>query len=218
MKTLIELESKHLKDQGEGMENFVLNVEARNMLSVAYKNEVGKRRSAYRNLTSEDDEGHMIIIDDKPGDFKYKTQYAKGPRTELNDKCEEILELLSKYLIDEKAKKYWMKKAKEAKDAFPESEKDDNAAKEEEPKENKEKEMMNGGKASEGKERADTLRHLVQELHKRQKHVLLSWMKDTMDDETSANSKEYPLICKDGKTGGLPRIQKFCKEHIKAIE
>merc|ERR1719285_1645466 len=35
MKTLIELESKHLKEQGEGMENFVLNVEARNMLSVA---------------------------------------------------------------------------------------------------------------------------------------------------------------------------------------
>merc|ERR550534_3382837 len=217
MKTLIELESKHLKEQGEGMENFVLNVEARNMLSVAYKNEVGKRRSAYRNLTSEDDEGHMIIIDDKPGDFKYKTQYAKGPRTELNDKCEEILDLLSKYLIDNTAKKYWMDKAAAAKAAHPDKiEKDDNAAKEE-PKEKDQKEMMNGGKASEGQERAATLRQLVQELHKRQKHVLLSWMKDTMDDKTSA-SKEYPMICADQKTGGLKRIQNFCKEHIKVID
>merc|ERR1719494_341646 len=76
MKTLIELESKHLEQQGSGMENFVLNVEARNMLSVAYKNEVGKRRSAYRNLTTEDENGNMIILHEGAGDYEYKKDYS----------------------------------------------------------------------------------------------------------------------------------------------
>merc|ERR1719204_20355 len=115
MKSLIELESKHLKDQGEGMQNFVLNVEARNMLSVAYKNEVGKRRSAFRNLTTEDENGNMVIVDDPQNDFKYNSEYARSPRTELNEKCEEILKLLDDCLIDKTAKEYWMGLAAKAK-------------------------------------------------------------------------------------------------------
>jgi len=204
MKSLIELESKHLKDQGEGMQNFVLNVEARNMLSVAYKNEVGKRRSAFRNLTTEDENGNMIIIDDKPGEFKYKTEYGKSPRTELNDKCEEILDLLSNYLIDETAKTYWMEKAAAAKLEFPDPpEKDDkNAAKEADPKENKDATPQKTA-------------FTVQE--ERQKHVLLAWMNDTMDEEKSS-SKNYPIICANQRTGGLEKAQKFCKEHYKTIE
>jgi len=209
MKTLIELESKHLKEQGEGMENFVLNVEARNMLSVAYKNEVGKVRTAIRYFKQD----HPSRAED----LKKVADYIPGLEKELKTSVESILDLLSKYLIDNTAKKYWMDKAAAAKAAHPDKiEKDDNAAKEE-PKEKDQKEMMNGGKASEGQERAATLRQLVQELHKRQKHVLLSWMKDTMDDKTSA-SKEYPMICADQKTGGLKRIQNFCKEHIKVID
>merc|ERR550534_3320667 len=173
MKTLIELESKHLKEQGEGMENFVLNVEARNMLSVAYKNEVGKVRTAIRYFKQD----HPSRAED----LKKVADYIPGLEKELKTSVESILDLLSKYLIDNTAKKYWMDKAAAAKAAHPDKiEKDDNAAKEE-PKEKDQKEMMNGGKASEGQERAATLRQLVQELHKRQKHVLLSWMKDTMD-------------------------------------
>merc|ERR1719210_2057147 len=83
MKTLIELESKHLKDQGEGMENFVLNVEARNMLSVAYKNEVGKVRTAIRYFKS-----------DRPGlaeELKKVADYIPGLEQELRTSVESIL-------------------------------------------------------------------------------------------------------------------------------
>merc|ERR1719336_72738 len=208
MKTLIELESQALiKEEGEGMENFVLNVEARNMLSVAYKNEVGKVRTAIRYFKT-----------DNPGtaaDLKKIAPYIPGLEEELKKSVESILELLSKYLIDEKAKKYWMDKAAAAKLKYPDPKKDDNAEKEE-PKENDQKEMVNGGKASEGQDRAASLRQLVKELHKREKHVLLSWMEDTMDEKK--RPAEYPMICKDQKTGGLARTQKFCEEHMAVIK
>merc|ERR1719210_326222 len=120
MKTLIELESKHLKDQGEGMENFVLNVEARNMLSVAYKNEVGKVRTAIRYLKN-----------DRPGlseSLEHIAPYIPGLEEELKKAVESILELLSNYLIDNTAKTYWMKKAADAKAKHPDAPKEDKNA------------------------------------------------------------------------------------------
>jgi len=196
MKSLIELESKHLKDQGEGMQNFVLNVEARNMLSVAYKNEVGKVRTAIRYLKN-----------DRPNlaeELENIAEYIPGLEKELKNSVESILDLLSNYLIDETAKTYWMEKAAAAKLEFPDPpEKDDkNAAKEADPKENKDATPQKTA-------------FTVQE--ERQKHVLLAWMNDTMDEEKSS-SKNYPIICANQRTGGLEKAQKFCKEHYKTIE
>merc|ERR1719204_26589 len=196
MKSLIELKSKHLKDQGEGMQNFVLNVEARNMLSVAYKNEVGKVRTAIRYLKN-----------DRPNlaeELENIAEYIPGLEKELKNSVESILDLLSNYLIDETAKTYWMEKAASAKLEFPDPpEKDDkNAAKEADPKENKDATPQKTA-------------FTVQE--ERQKHVLLAWMNDTMDEEKSS-SKNYPIICANQRTGGLEKAQKFCKEHYKTIE
>jgi len=67
-----------------------LDVEQRNMLSVAYKNVIGARRSTWRVLTNEEEN-----LVDKPLRDKYK----KIIEDELTDKCREILDLLEKKLI-----------------------------------------------------------------------------------------------------------------------
>jgi len=185
MKQLIKTQSDKL---GPGMKNFVLTVEARNMLSVAFKNEVGKRRSAYRNLTTEDENKNMVIVDDSHNDFKYNSEYARSPRTELNEKCEEILTLLDECLIDKTAKEYWMGLAAKAKEAFPD------------PAKGKEKEPENSP-------------HAIQE--KRQKHVLAAWMTDTLKDTLPDN---YPIIWgKQTQDGGMDDLKAFCEKYKPAV-
>jgi len=76
--------------------NQSLNVEARNMLSVAYKNVVGSRRQAWRSLESEKNQNEEELK-------AFKAMIEK----ELNDYCGEILDILKDCLIDENAKKYW---------------------------------------------------------------------------------------------------------------
>lgn len=76
--------------------NQSLNVEARNMLSVAYKNVVGSRRQAWRSLESEKNQNEEELK-------AFKAMIEK----ELNDYCGEILDILQDCLIDENAKKYW---------------------------------------------------------------------------------------------------------------
>ncbi len=70
-----------------------LSVEERNLLSVAYKNVVGARRSSWRVVSS---------IEQKH-DNDSKMQIAKKVREdiekELNDTCTEILNLLDTVLI-----------------------------------------------------------------------------------------------------------------------
>jgi len=67
-----------------------LKVEERNLLSVAYKNVVGSKRSSWRTLASGN-------FNDVNGDIvaKYKTQVEK----ELQDICQEVLDLLTKSLL-----------------------------------------------------------------------------------------------------------------------
>jgi 14-3-3 protein beta/theta/zeta len=74
--------------------NSELTNEERNLLSVAYKNVVGARRSSWRVISS---------IEQKTEGSERKQQMAKEYREkiekELKDICQEVLTLLDKYLI-----------------------------------------------------------------------------------------------------------------------
>ncbi|BFZ11002.1 hypothetical protein BsWGS_14041 [Bradybaena similaris] len=71
-----------------------LDNEERNLLSVAYKNVVGARRSAWRVVSS---------IESKTEGSDRKVQMARKYREKIEDElktiCHEVLDLLSKYLI-----------------------------------------------------------------------------------------------------------------------
>lgn len=71
-----------------------LSNEERNLLSVAYKNVVGARRSSWRVISS---------IEQKTEGSERKQQMAKEYRekveTELRDICQDVLGLLDQYLI-----------------------------------------------------------------------------------------------------------------------
>jgi len=68
-----------------------LEVEERNLLSVAYKNVVGSKRSSWRTLAS----GTF----DNTVDVKVLEEYKKQVEAELKDICEEVLSLLEDGLI-----------------------------------------------------------------------------------------------------------------------
>lgn len=71
-----------------------LSNEERNLLSVAYKNVVGARRSSWRVISS---------IEQKTEGSERKQQMAKEYRekveTELREICQDVLNLLDKFLI-----------------------------------------------------------------------------------------------------------------------
>lgn len=72
-----------------------LTDEQRNLLSVAYKNVVGSRRSAWR-ITSNIEQKAK----DKEGDSpKLMAEYRTGIEQELNDLCTEILKLIDEFLL-----------------------------------------------------------------------------------------------------------------------
>lgn len=71
-----------------------LSTEERNLLSVAYKNVVGARRSAWRAISSLEEK----IEDDEPKKELAKT-YLEQIRGELEKMCNEVLKLLDDTLI-----------------------------------------------------------------------------------------------------------------------
>ncbi|KAI4804577.1 hypothetical protein KUCAC02_026201 [Chaenocephalus aceratus] len=81
---------KKVTEQGEELSN-----EERNLLSVAYKNVVGARRSAWRVLSS---------IETKSEESENKQKMVKEYRgkveSELQDICNDVLKLLDEYLIE----------------------------------------------------------------------------------------------------------------------
>uniref|UniRef100_A0AAY4C0U6 14-3-3 domain-containing protein n=1 Tax=Denticeps clupeoides TaxID=299321 RepID=A0AAY4C0U6_9TELE len=81
---------KEVTERGAELSN-----EERNLLSVAYKNVVGARRSAWRVISS---------IEQKTEGSDKKLQMVKEYRekveAELREICNDVLELLSKYLIE----------------------------------------------------------------------------------------------------------------------
>ncbi|KAF1757728.1 hypothetical protein GCK72_014184 [Caenorhabditis remanei] len=80
---------KKVTEQGQELSN-----EERNLLSVAYKNVVGARRSSWRVISS---------IEQKTEGSEKKQQLAKEYRLkveqELNDICQDVLKLLDDFLI-----------------------------------------------------------------------------------------------------------------------
>lgn len=72
-----------------------MSVEERNLLSVAYKNSVGSRRTAWRAISSieqkEEAKGsrHLNLL----------KEYKKKIETELTSFCNDILSLLDKNLV-----------------------------------------------------------------------------------------------------------------------
>ncbi|CAC5370446.1 YWHAB_Q_Z [Mytilus coruscus] len=86
MKSIVETGDKPLTD------------EERNLLSVAYKNVVGTRRSAWRVIASLEQKA----IDKKEEEKKLKlsTKYREKIETELNDICDEVINLLDTNLIE----------------------------------------------------------------------------------------------------------------------
>lgn len=71
----------------------ILDTEERNLLSVAYKNIVGAKRSSWRVISS---------IEQKATDNKkvYAEEYRKVIEKELHSICHEVLDLLGNYLVN----------------------------------------------------------------------------------------------------------------------
>lgn len=69
--------------------------EERNLLSVAYKNVVGARRSSWRVISSIE----MKQADQDQSRGKLAKQYKQKIEQELDDVCHDVLELLNKFLI-----------------------------------------------------------------------------------------------------------------------
>lgn len=81
---------KEVTERGDELSN-----EERNLLSVAYKNVVGARRSAWRVIHSIEQKS---AGDDKK--LKMVKEYRETVETELRDICNVVLDLLDKFLIE----------------------------------------------------------------------------------------------------------------------
>jgi len=97
-----------------------LNVEQRNMLSVAYKNEVGARRASWRTLSVEindrDTPGQSVV--EQLGE-ELAASYTKRIETELEDKCRDVLDVIEKKLLPLSET---IKEMKDPKNSFPDVE------------------------------------------------------------------------------------------------
>lgn len=83
-----------------------LEEEERNLLSVAYKNVVGARRSAWRIISSLEQK-----CTDKGDDPTMAAKYREKIEAELDEKCKEILDLLDNHVEakDVEAKVFYLK-------------------------------------------------------------------------------------------------------------
>jgi 14-3-3 protein epsilon len=94
-------QSERFEDMIDSMKKVIqiqpeLTVEERNLLSVAYKNNLGGRRSAYRVLESlEKKEGKK----ENGGHVTFIREYKNKVETELIGICNEIIDLVDKTLI-----------------------------------------------------------------------------------------------------------------------
>lgn len=89
-----------MKKVVEEMGDRELNHEERNLLSVAYKNVVGAKRSAWRIISS------VEMKSDNENDEKkrYAGEYRDKIEKELRKMCNEVLELIDKYLLPKEEK------------------------------------------------------------------------------------------------------------------
>jgi 14-3-3 protein epsilon len=85
----------HMKKVVMNFSKQALSVEERNLLSVAYKNSIGSRRSAWRAINSISDREERKSSKFLP----LIQQYKKKLETELNNICNDILSLIDSHLI-----------------------------------------------------------------------------------------------------------------------
>lgn len=90
---MVENMKEVVKSLGGPDSNEILTAEERNLLSVAYKNVVGARRSSWRVVTSIENKS------DKPVKTELAKEYKKTIETELDKTCREVLDLLDNHLI-----------------------------------------------------------------------------------------------------------------------
>jgi len=74
-----------------------LTTEERNLLSVAYKNIVGAKRSSWRVISSIENKAQAT--DEDNGKKELASEYRKKVEKELDDVCREVLDLLDQYLV-----------------------------------------------------------------------------------------------------------------------
>jgi len=77
--------------------NGTLDVEERNLLSVAYKNVIGARRASWRIVSSV--EQKEAATEGKSSKLKMMKEYRQQIEKELKEICEDILKLLEMHLI-----------------------------------------------------------------------------------------------------------------------
>lgn len=87
--------AKNMKELVE--KNHKLSNDERNLLSVAYKNVVGARRSSWRVMSSIEQKSEGNETEKRK--LEMTKQYKKKIEGELKDTCDEVLKLLDKYLI-----------------------------------------------------------------------------------------------------------------------
>lgn len=80
-----------------------IEIKDRNMLSVAYKNQVGVRRTSWRILSKTLQEAKIAEPKDN-GHVEMILEYIKEVEEELNCICDDLLSLLDTYLIHDEAK------------------------------------------------------------------------------------------------------------------
>lgn len=73
-----------------------LSVEERNLLSVAYKNVVGARRSSWRVISSQE---HKSLQNNEAKHAELAKEYREKIEKELNDICGQVVQLLEEHLI-----------------------------------------------------------------------------------------------------------------------
>merc|ERR1711963_295301 len=73
-----------------------LTVEERNLLSVAYKNVIGARRASWRIVSSLEQKDEGKVPEEKQNITR---EYRKQIETELNDICQDVLNVIDKHLV-----------------------------------------------------------------------------------------------------------------------
>lgn len=89
---------KNMKELTEGGGD-PLSEDERNLLSVAYKNVVGARRSAYRIINSIAEKGQDKEEEAKKAQVLIAKEYLEQIEKELVDKCDEVLSLIDNFLL-----------------------------------------------------------------------------------------------------------------------
>lgn len=94
-------QSERYEDMLDAMKKIVnlgqeLSVEERNLLSVAYKNSISGRRSAWRALESLEKKEEQK---NQTQHVQYIREYKKKVQTELTSICNDLIELLDKSLV-----------------------------------------------------------------------------------------------------------------------